>query len=38
MTEGAGDSDDKEDEDEWDYAELEKMAAKDAKVSNALYF
>ena len=38
MTEGAGDSDDEEDEDEWDYAKLEKMAAKDAKVSNALYF
>ena len=37
-TEGAGDSDDEEDEDKWDYAELEKMAAKDAKVSNALYF
>ena len=37
-TEGAGDSDNKEDKDKWDYAELEKMAAKDAKVSNAFYF
>ena len=39
MTEGGGDSDDDKDKDkdEWDFPKLEKMAAKDTKVSNMLY-